>query len=233
MERISHKQPIQDLKVLLGTNHQIEKYGFKQLLHEQESRFKIAEVAYSSRQANEMIESSQPEVFLVDLFFGGFPNFYFMKDTAAAYPKLPLVVYSNWPCETFGQYCKKAGVWDYLQIQTGKEPDLNSVLERVHSNGRNHRGIRMQMEAFGEFHSKTSEAYLCPQNYLTTSQMQVYSLLGQGIAKEKMVQLLHISPKTLETHLANIARKLISESPGVLLRNRAMRWAAEYSEGRV
>jgi len=231
MERISNNQPIRESRVLLGTNYQIEKYGFKQLLYEQRSRFKIAEVAYSLRQANEMIQSSQPEVFLVDLFFGGFPNFYFMKDTAAAYPKLPIVVYSNWSKQTFNSYCKKAGVWDYMQIQTGKELDLDSRLKEILAKEK--ACSKVQLEVSVESASSRLEPYLCPQRYLTAREIQVYYLLGQGVSKKKTVQLLHISSKTLETHLAHIADKLISQPPGVLLKNLAMRWVAEHSGRRV
>jgi DNA-binding CsgD family transcriptional regulator len=58
---------------------------------------------------------------------------------------------------------------------------------------------------------------------LTDREFEVYQLIGQGLGTKEMAQELHVSPKTVEVHRANIKTKLQVRSMAELIRH-AVRW---------
>jgi DNA-binding NarL/FixJ family response regulator len=58
---------------------------------------------------------------------------------------------------------------------------------------------------------------------LTDREFGVYQLIGQGMGTKEMATELHLSPKTIEVHRANIKAKLQIKSMAELIRH-AVRW---------
>ncbi len=60
-------------------------------------------------------------------------------------------------------------------------------------------------------------------------ELQVFEMIGQGIAPGKMAKQLNISVKTIETHQAHIKKKL-GVSSAHKLTHRAIRWVLEQGQ---
>jgi DNA-binding NarL/FixJ family response regulator len=64
---------------------------------------------------------------------------------------------------------------------------------------------------------------------LSNRELQVFEMIGQGLATSKMAVQLNLSVKTIETHQAHIKKKL-SLSSAHELTHRAIRWVLEQGQ---
>jgi len=58
---------------------------------------------------------------------------------------------------------------------------------------------------------------------LSDREFEVFQLIGQGMGTKDLARELHVSPKTIEVHRANIKAKLQIKSMAELIRH-AVRW---------
>jgi DNA-binding NarL/FixJ family response regulator len=68
-----------------------------------------------------------------------------------------------------------------------------------------------------------------PVETLTDREFEVFQLIGKGLSTVQMAQELHVSPKTIEVHRANIKSKLNIKTAPELLRY-AVRWIESAAE---
>jgi DNA-binding NarL/FixJ family response regulator len=64
---------------------------------------------------------------------------------------------------------------------------------------------------------------------LSNRELQVFEMIGQGLATSKMAVQLNLSVKTIETHQAHIKKKLNLSSAHELT-HRAIRWVLEQGQ---
>ena len=65
---------------------------------------------------------------------------------------------------------------------------------------------------------------------LTDREFEVFQLIGQGKETKELAKELHLSPKTIEVHRANIKTKLKIKSMAELIRF-AVRWVESEKRG--
>ena len=80
-----------------------------------------------------------------------------------------------------------------------------------------------------KFTGRQETVALTPLSALTDRELEVLVLIGQGYGVRQIGQRLHISPKTVEAHRANLKVKLKLESGEELLQH-AIRWARQLGE---
>jgi DNA-binding NarL/FixJ family response regulator len=73
------------------------------------------------------------------------------------------------------------------------------------------------------FSGRRTEGGKAAVQNLTDREFGVYQLIGQGMGTKEMATELHLSPKTIEVHRANIKAKLQIKSMAELIRH-AVRW---------
>ena len=69
-----------------------------------------------------------------------------------------------------------------------------------------------------------------PVEKLTDREFEIFQLIGQGLGTKELAGHLHVSPKTVEVHRANIKVKLKIKTMAELIRY-AVRWVGIRSRG--
>ncbi|MCK7478697.1 MAG: helix-turn-helix transcriptional regulator [Candidatus Moduliflexus flocculans] len=71
-----------------------------------------------------------------------------------------------------------------------------------------------------------------PEDRLTDRELEVYTLIGQGMTTQQIAEGLHVSPKTVQTYRNHIKEKLSIETAAELI-HRAAIWSADRQRPRL
>ncbi|MBL0716250.1 MAG: response regulator transcription factor [Desulfosarcina sp.] len=208
------------IRVMVVDDHAIVREGIKALLELQEDIDVVAD-ARSSIDCLDGIEEVLPDVVLMDLKMPGIDGIEATRLVKEKYPKIKVVLLTNYDDEEYVIESIKAGADGYV-IKDVKKGDLLKII----------RGV-LQDRAFIDptvtrklFHSikQSSTAKETPSTrpVLSQRELQILAHLVEGKSNKDIAHAVHLSPDTVKSHLKNIYQKL-----GVNSRSQASRAAIQ------
>jgi len=175
--------------------------------------------AESAENALQVVQQVRPDVVITDIALPGKNGLELVKDLQAFDPTLPVVVLSMHDESIYAERALRAGAKAYVMKQEG--PDtlfvaIDKVLAgEVYVSEKVSGCILLRLGG-----SKDSNA---PIRILTDREFEVFRLIGEGKNAKQTALKLHVSPKTIDSHRANIRGKLnLSNSHALALY--AVRW---------
>lgn len=201
-------------KVLLVDDHAIVRQGLIQVLN-REPDLTVCGEAEDAQQALDVLDATHPDFAIVDISLKGRNGIEVVKDFRTRRPEMPVLVLSMYDDSLYAERAIRAGAKGYIRKQEviGKlmeavrrvlaghiyiSDSLSSALVRRALTGREHGGAGFEM--------------------LTDRELEIFQLIGQGLANGKIAEKLCLSVKTVETHREHIKSKLGLKSGGELLR---------------
>ncbi len=118
-----------------------------------------------------------------------------------------------------------AGAHGYINKQEAQEKIILAIRQVL--NGKVYLSVRMTERILSNMVSGSDDKHGI--NSLSNRELQVFEMIGQGIAPGKMAKQLNLSVKTIETHQAHIKKKLGLTSAHKLT-HRAIRWVLEQGQ---
>ena len=115
----------------------------------------------------------------------------------------------------------RAGGRGYVMKQEGGKK-LLAAIRRILA-GEIHVSEKMASKLLAAFSGRRSPSAASPIERLTDRELEVFQLIGQGLATRQIASQLHLSHKTIEVHRMNIKQKLGVTSAPELIRY-AVRW---------
>ena len=122
----------------------------------------------------------------------------------------------------------RAGGRGYVMKQEGGKKIMEAI--RQVSAGQIFVSEKMSARILEIFSGHRPEGGQSPVENLTDREFEVFQLIGQGMGTKELAEELHVSPKTIEVHRANIKAKLQLKSMGELIRY-AVRWVESEKQG--
>ncbi|MEJ0098876.1 MAG: response regulator transcription factor [Pseudomonadota bacterium] len=203
-------------RVLVVDDHPVVRQGIKLVINA-EPDFTVCGEAENEQSARRMLRELQPDALVVDLSLGaGGDGFNIVRDVHAHFPQLPILVMSMHDETVYADRLFAQGASGYIMKQAAADQlvtALRSVLrgERfVSENLRRHMAERGADD--GDHVSK-----------LSARELQVISLIGQGLGTREIAERLSLSVKTVETHRLAIKRKLTLDTNSQLVQY-AIKW---------
>ena len=100
----------------------------------------------------------------------------------------------------------RAGAEGYVM----KHEAMANVLQAIHEvfNGRPYLSPAMAAQVITKFAHRNAEGEADPVERLSDRELEILELIGKGNEVRQIAKLLHLSPKTVETHRAHIKDKL-------------------------
>ena len=204
-------------KVLIVDDHPIVRERLGELIN-QEPDLSVCGEAEDGHGALEAVESTKPDIAIVDISLKDTYGIELIKDLKIRHPKLPVLVLSMHEESMYAERALRAGAKGYLNKQEATKkviPALRQVLagrvfvsEAMASN-------LLQKVTGG--HAPAAEGG-SPLDALTDRELEIFQLLGQGKGAKDIAKLLHISVKTVEAHREHIKQKLNFKTSNELLR---------------
>jgi DNA-binding NarL/FixJ family response regulator len=144
-----------------------------------------------------------------------------IKDIHALDPGILVLAISMHDEAFYAERVLRAGGRGYVMKQEGGKKIMEAI--RQVSAGHVFVSEKMSARILELFSGARPEANQSPLANLTDRELEVFELIGQGMGTKELAGQMHVSPKTVEVHRANIKAKLRIKSMGELIRY-AVRW---------
>jgi DNA-binding NarL/FixJ family response regulator len=191
-------------KILIVDDHPMMRQGLRGMI-ESEADLEICGEAETAHQAMELLKTLEPDLMLLDITLPGKSGLELIKDIRVLYPLLPMLVLSMHDESLYAERVLRAGAGGYITKQ--QRPDaLISAMRQVLA-GRTYVSEEVS-ERILKHLSGRPVVTTSPLEALTDREFEIFQLIGEGETTGQIAKHLHLSPKTVAVHYANIRRKL-------------------------
>src|SRR6266480_350291 len=192
-------------RIVIVDDHPLFRKGLEQLIHS-DGTFAVCGEAGSAAEAMEVIRKIMPDLLIVDVSLPGANGIELIKNIRAEFPKLPILVLSMHDESLYALRALRAGAQGYVM----KHEAMANVIHAIHEvfSGRPYLSPTMAAQVITKFAHRQSEGETDVIERLSDRELEILELIGKGNEVRQIAKLLHLSPKTVETHRAHIKEKL-------------------------
>jgi DNA-binding NarL/FixJ family response regulator len=206
--------------VLIVDDHPVTREGLRTLISG-EPDLAVCGEASTAREAIEMIVALRPRLIIADLSLPDMEGIEFIKDMKARCGDALILVFSMLDEAVYAQRALHAGARGYVP----KGRPMSAIL----------RAVRRVLAGHIHLSDEVADAFLhravgapdlraaSPIESLSDRELEILTLIGQGLGPSEIAVRLHLSPRTVETHRANIRLKLDAPDAAAL-RRYAIEW---------
>jgi two-component system, NarL family, response regulator NreC len=198
--------------ILLADDHHVVRQGLRSLL-ESEPGFGVVGEASNGMETVNMVEKLHPHVLVLDLMMPGLNG---LEVTRRVREKTRVLILSMHADESYVIEALKNGAYGYL-LKDSTATELVQAVRTVSTGGR-YLGSPFSEEAISTYVQRAQARPLDPYDTLTGREREIMQLVVEGHSSNDISDLLKISARTVETHRANLARKLKISSQVELIR---------------
>jgi len=197
--------PPEAKRIVIVDDHPLFRKGLEQLIHS-DSAFAVCGEANNASEAMDVIRKLNPDLAIVDLSLPGANGIELIKNIRAEFPKLPILVLSMHDESLYALRALRAGAEGYVM----KHEAMANVIQAIHEvfNGRPYLSPAMAAQVITKFAHRGSQSEADAVERLSDRELEILELIGKGNEVRQIAKLLHLSPKTVETHRAHIKEKL-------------------------
>ena len=191
------------MKILIADDHDIVRRGLKQLLTAR--GWNVCAEAKNGREAILFSEQFKPDVVILDVTMPGLNGLDAAKKIKKFLPRAEFVILTVHSSDQLVRDIIGAGARAYV-IKSDAERDLVNAVEAAGNHRTYFTGQAAEL-VLAEYQNGY-QTPVAQRNRLTARERETVQLLAEGKTSKEVGAALGISPKTAETHRANIMRKL-------------------------
>ncbi|WP_073142396.1 response regulator transcription factor [Chryseolinea serpens] len=192
-------------KIMLADDHAMIRAGVKNLLRESEDIVVIGE-AENGRQAVDLYEELKPDLIILDISLPDMNGMEVTQKILAFDPSANILMLSMYDDEDYVGRCIENGVKGYVvKNESGEELEyaVHTILEgKTYFSQAVHKVI---LNKYKRAAVKKKERH--EDIRLTAREIEIVKLIDDGLTSQQMADKLFISPRTVETHRANLMKK--------------------------
>ncbi|MFN2270072.1 MAG: response regulator [Anaerolineae bacterium] len=201
--------------ILLADDHRIVRQGLRALL-EAEPDFSLVGETGDGLEAIQLAERLQPDVIVLDLMMPGINGLEATRQISDNCPQTRVVILSMHADEAYVLEALRNGASGYV-LKDSSADDLVRAVREVEA-GRRYLSPPLSERAIEAYTRKAQETSLDSYEELTNREREVLHLAAEGHSSTEIAERLSISSRTVETHRANMMRKLDLHSQTDLIR---------------
>lgn len=198
------KSTSQSKRIVIVDDHPLFRKGLEQLIDSTDDGLAVCGEANNAAEALTVIRQLKPDLAIVDLSLPGANGIELIKNIRAEFSKLPILVLSMHDESLYALRALRAGAQGYVM----KEEALEKVIGAIRGvfAGQPYLSPDMSAKLITSFANGKGESNLTDK--LSDRELEILELIGKGRDVREIAKLLHLSPKTVETHRAHIKEKL-------------------------
>jgi two-component system response regulator NreC len=201
--------------IVLADDHDVVRQGLRLLL-EAQSDFHVVAEAADGFEAITLVKARHPDVLIVDLMMPGLSGLEVTRQVQQQELDTRLIVLSMYADESYILEAFKNGAAGY--VIKGSRTDCLLRAVREVAAGRHYLSPPLSELAIEAYLQQAYQTALDPYDTLTAREREVLQLVAQGHTTSAIAAQLYISPRTVETHRANLMRKLSLRNQTDLIR---------------
>jgi DNA-binding NarL/FixJ family response regulator len=198
-------------KVMIVDDHAIVRQGMAMLIDREPDMIACCQ-AEKIEEAVRANRTCRHDIAIVDLSLEGASGLELVRRLQFEFSDLPILVLSMHDESIYAESVLKAGARGYVMKQAATDALLNALRQVLQGELYVSDALRSQMlkKAMGR------ESGVSPVSTLSPSELEVLHLVGNGMGTAEIAAQLSRSIKTIESHKANIKRKLSLENSNQL-----------------
>ncbi len=199
------------IKVLLADDHTLVRAGIRSLLQNTNGIEVIAE-ASNGREALSLVETTQPDVVLMDIAMSELNGLEATKYIVDEFPKVRVIILSMHTNEEYVWQALRAGASGYI-IKDAGTVELELGIASV-ARGEMYLSPPISKAIISEYVHRVGgdverrESVFGPLEKLTLRQREILQLIAEGTTTQEIARKLNISIKTVETHRTQLMERL-------------------------
>lgn len=191
--------------IVLADDHPVVRQGLRALL-EAETDFRLIGEAGDGLEAVQLAERLCPNVLVLDLMMPGLNGLEVARRVSQRTPQTRIVILSMYASEAYVLEAMKNGAAGYV-LKDSTAADLVKAIREVAA-GRRYLSSPLSERAIEVYIESAKATTLDLYDTLTTREREVFQMVVEGRTNAEIAARLIISPRTVETHRANLTRKL-------------------------
>jgi len=192
--------------VVIADDHDLIRDGIRSIL----SKYKSIQVVGEARNGKEAIDLFQelkPDLLILDISMPLMNGMEVAKEIIAQSPDACIIMLSMYEDVNYVSSCLELGVKGYV-VKSESGNELGSAIETV-LEGKiyfSHQAQSVILNKYKQNMAKTKSHV--PSIVLTPREIEIVKLIGSGLTSFEISEKLFISQRTVETHRANLLKKL-------------------------
>lgn len=201
--------------VVLADDHHVVRKGLRAVLEADDDCAIVGE-ASDGLEALDLVERLHPDVLIVDLMMPKMNGLEVTRQVAARSPRTRTAVLSMHASEAYVLEALKSGAAGYV-LKDSNLTDLAKAVREIAA-GRRYLSPPLTDLTIEAYVRRAQSGTLDAYDTLSEREREVLKLAAEGATSGAIAARLFISPRTVESHRANIMRKLGLESQTDLIR---------------
>lgn len=202
-------------KILIVEDHPIFRMGLADLI-EQEADLMVCGHAKDASAGQIKIAELHPDLVIVDLALGSSNGLDLVSTIKAEFAELPVLVLSTYDEKIYAERCLYAGARGYVNKKEASDLVINAIRHILEGNI--FLSQSMTDSILNKFHDKSHNSNDTPVKKLSNRELEVFTLIGNGMVPGAIAKHLHISSKTVYSHTERIKEKLNIKHSSELVR---------------
>ena len=208
-------------KILIVDDHPLVRAGLAQLIGDTTDLAVCGEAGDMSS-ALRLLDKVTPDLAIIDLSLSGGSGLDLIEHIKARNSEILILVASMHDESLYAERVLALGARGYINKQEAQEKIIQAIRQVL--SGKVYLSDAMTENILKNMVSNSDEKQGI--NSLSNRELQVFEMIGHGVAPGKMARKLNISVKTIETHQAHIKKKL-GVSSSHQLTHHAIRWVLD------
>ncbi len=210
-------------RVVLVDDHELLRLALKDLLNN-EPNLEVCGEASDADTAYLVISEKRPNLVIVDISLKSGDGLDVVRRVKTRFPDIQLIVLSMYDCKLYAERSLRAGASGYINKQQPTRDILDAV--RTVLAGDVYLNQSMTREMLRRATQTGDPVTSSPLDTLSDRELEIYRLIGQGMATRQIARELHISTSTVETYRERLKTKLRLKNGAELTRH-ALQWVLE------
>ena len=202
-------------RIFIVDDHPIFREGLVGVI-QQQPNLTVCGEADTAMKALEEIRHLKPDLLLTDLSLPGKSGLELLGDLRASHLVLPTLVISMHDETQYAEQVLRAGGQGYIMKQAGPERVLKAIATVLA--GRVYVSKSLAGGMAGRVARSRAKPRVSPGRKLTSREVEVFRLIGEGKDDRKIAGNLHVSVKTVNSHRTHIKEKLHLKNDAELIR---------------
>ena len=201
--------------IILADDHPIVRRGLRSVL-EVEKDFSLIGEAGDGIEAVRLVENLTPNILITDMMMPGLTGLEVTRQVRHRVPKVKIIILSMHAAESYVLEALRNGANGYVLKDSAADELVYAIREVLA--GRRYLSSQLSERAIETYIQKSESSLTDSYDSLTNREREVLKLAAEGCTNNEIAERLFISPRTAETHRANLMKKLSLSNHTELIR---------------